>query len=86
MRVSQPAVSAYHQETVVADCVDSSTLHLLTAGMAIHQLLKFTAVPKAEATCPDCQRKWHRGDARSKDGAEDSLLAVHDYDEDADGA
>ncbi|KAL8790107.1 MAG: hypothetical protein Q9213_000809 [Squamulea squamosa] len=63
-----------------------ATLHLFTAGMAIHRLLKFGARPKTEVTCPDCQRKWHRGDARSKDGAEDSLLAVHDYDEDADGA
>ncbi|KAL8945636.1 MAG: hypothetical protein Q9222_007853 [Ikaeria aurantiellina] len=42
--------------------------------------------PTEEAMCPDCQRKWHRGDARSKDEAEESLLAGGDYDEDADGA
>ena len=55
--------------------------------MVLRRVLKSGTRAKANATCPDCQRKWHRGDARSKDGAEQSLLAAeHYYDEDAEGA
>ncbi|KAL8838182.1 MAG: hypothetical protein Q9170_002225 [Blastenia crenularia] len=63
-----------------------AALHLFIVGMTSMRILKTKKNYKTEATCPDCQRKWHRGDARSKDGAEESLLAARDYDEDADGA
>ncbi|KAL8996551.1 MAG: hypothetical protein Q9169_003946 [Polycauliona sp. 2 TL-2023] len=86
---TRPGLEADHVELYTYNSVPwliCATLHLLAAGLVLQRVLELGFGPKADATCPDCQRKWHRGDARSKDGAETSLLAAHDYDEDADGA
>lgn len=61
-------------------------MHLCIAGLITIRALPIGKERSTEVTCPDCQRKWHRGGPRSKDEAAESLLAAHEYDEDADGA
>lgn len=63
-----------------------ATMHLCIALLIIVRALPIGKEQSSDVTCPDCHRKWHRGDSGSKDEATESLLAAHEYDDDADGA